>query len=141
MTEHHTPYPGATAGRSRAELRPKHPRYFAHQDLLAAGASVVAGYKRSVTGGTPVSVTHSLRDPDLPDESVQITVGDEQLLLTVDEWLDRAELAETYVMAWVYARVRLEGATAARGRGLGEPSWHDAIRRANRAATERSCGP
>lgn len=131
MSEHHTPYPGATAGRSRAVLRPKHPRYFAHQDLLAAAESVVAGYNRSVTGGTPVSLTHSWRDPGLPKESVQITVGDEQLLLTVDEWLDRPELAEDYVMAWVSSRVRLEGAKAVKSRGRGEPTWHDAIRRAN----------
>ncbi|MEE1652103.1 hypothetical protein V1260_15080 [Brachybacterium sp. J144] len=131
MSAHHTPYPATTAGQSRAELRPKHPRYFAHEDLLAAAESVVAGYNRSVTGGTPVSLTHSWRDPDLPDESVQITVGDEHLLLTVDEWLNRTELAEPYVMAWVSSRVRLEGAQAVRGRGRAEPTWHDAIRRAN----------
>ncbi|WP_270407840.1 hypothetical protein [Brachybacterium paraconglomeratum] len=131
MSEHHTPYPGATAGRSRAVLRPKHPRYFARPDLLAAAESVVADYNRSVAGGTPVSLTHSWRDPDLPKESVQITVGGEQLLLTVDEWLDRTELVEPYVMAWVSSRVRLEGAKAVRSRGRGEPTWHDAIRRAN----------
>ncbi|WP_156488650.1 hypothetical protein [Brachybacterium sp. sponge] len=131
MSEHHTPYPGTTAGQSRAVLRPKHPRYFAHQDLLAAAESVVTGYNRSVTGGTPVSMTHSWRDPSLPDEAVQITVGDEHLLLTVDEWLGRTELAEDYVMTWVSSRVRLEGAKAAKSRGRGEPTWHDAIRRAN----------
>lgn len=131
MSEHHTPYPGATVGRSRAVLRPKHPRYFAHQDLLAAAESIVAGYNRSVTGGTPVSLTHSWRDPTLPDESVQITVGDEQLLLTVDAWLNRTELAKPYVMTWVSSRVHLEGAKNRAGHGCAEPYWHEAVRRAN----------
>lgn len=131
MSEHHTPYHGATAGRSRAVLRPKYPRYFAHQDLIAAAESVVAGYNRSVVGGTPVSLTHNWRDPELPHESVQITVGDEHLLLTVDDWLNRTELAESYVMAWVSSRVRLEGAKDRAGRGRAEPYWHEAVHHAN----------
>lgn len=91
-------------------LRPKHPRYFAHQDLLAAPESVVADYSCSIEGGTPVILTRSPREPDLPDESVQVAVADERLLLTVNEWLERTELVAPFVTAWVSSRVRLEGA-------------------------------
>lgn len=114
-------------------MRAKYPRYYAQRDLLGAAESIVAGYRRAVVGGTPVSMTHSWRDRDLPDESVQVTVGDEQLLLTVEEWLGRIELAESYVMSWVSSRVHLEGAKHGAGRGLAEPYWHEAVRRANPA--------
>ena len=58
-------------------------------------------------------------------------VGGERLLLTVDEWADRMELAKPHVMSWVSARVYLEGAKPARSRGRVEPFWYEAIRRAN----------
>lgn len=125
-----TPYPARPSGRS-GEMRARYPRYYAQRDLLGAAESVVAGYHRAVVGGTPVSMTHSSRDPDLPDESVQVTVGDEQLLLTVEEWMNRIELAESYVMSWVSSRVHLEGAKHGAGRGREEPYWHEAVRRAN----------
>ncbi|GAP77909.1 MULTISPECIES: hypothetical protein [Brachybacterium] len=112
-------------------MRARYPRYYAQKDLLDAAESVVAGYHRAVAGGTPVSLTHSSRDPDLPDESVQVTVSDEQLLLTVEEWLGCLELVESYVMSWVSARVHLEGAKDRAGRGRVEPFWYEAIRRAN----------
>lgn len=58
-------------------MRARSPRYYAQKGLLGAAESVVAGYHRAVAGGTPVSITHSWRNPDLPDESVQVTVGEE----------------------------------------------------------------
>ncbi len=112
-------------------MRARYPRHYVQKDLLGAAESVVAGYHRAVAGGTPVSMSHSWRDPDLPDESVQLAVGDERLLLTVDEWLDRIELVQPYVMSWVSARVHLEGAKHRAGRGRVEPFWHEAVRRAN----------
>lgn len=125
-----TPYPPRPSGRSD-EMRARYPRYYAQRDLLGAAESVIAGYHRAVVGGTPVSMTHSWRDPDLPDESVQVSIGDERLLLTVEEWLDRIEVAESYVMSWVSARVHLEGAKHGTDRSSGEPYWHEAVRRAN----------
>ncbi|MGO1324488.1 hypothetical protein ACTXKH_19835 [Brachybacterium tyrofermentans] len=125
-----TPYPAPPSGRS-SEMRARYPRYYAQKDLLGAAESVVAGYQRAVAGGTPVSMSHSWRDPDVPDESVQVIVGGERLLLTVEEWLDRIELAQPHLMSWVSARVHLEGAKDRAGRGRVEPYWHEAIHRAN----------
>lgn len=125
-----TPYPPRPSGRL-GEMRARYPKYYAQRDLLGAAESVIAGYHRAVVGGTPVSMNHSWRDSDLPDESVQVTVGDEQLLLTVEEWLGHIELAESYVMSWVSSRVHLEGAKPARSRGRVETFWFEAIRRAN----------
>lgn len=56
-------------------MRARYPRYYAQKDLLGAAESVVAGYQRAVAGGTPVSMSHSWRAPDVPDESVQVIVG------------------------------------------------------------------
>ncbi|HIX00158.1 MAG TPA: hypothetical protein H9871_08440, partial [Candidatus Nesterenkonia stercoripullorum] len=125
-----TRYPAPPSGRSSG-MRARYPRYYAQKDLLDAAESVVAGYQRAVAGGTPVTMSHSWRDPDLPDESIQVTVGEEQLLLTVEEWLGRIELAKPHVMSWVSARVHLEGAKHRAGRGRAEPYWHEAVRRAN----------
>ncbi len=112
-------------------MRARYPRYYAQKDLLGAAESVVADYQRAVAGGTTVTMNHSWRDPNVPDESVQVIVGGERLLLTVDEWLDRIELAKPHVMSWVSARVHLEGAKDRARRGRVEPYWHEAIRRAN----------
>lgn len=112
-------------------MRARYPRYYAQKDLLDAAESVVAGYHRAVAGGTSVSMSHSWRDPKVADESVQVVVGGERLLLTVDEWLGRTELAKPYVMSWVSARVHLEGAKDRVGRGRVEPFWYEAVRRAN----------
>lgn len=125
-----TPYPAPTSGRS-SEMRARYPRYYAQKDLLDAAESVVTGYHRAVAGGTPVSMSHSWRDPNVPDESVQVVVAGERLLLTVDEWLGRIELAKPYVMSWVSSRVHLEGAKPARSGGRVESFWFEAIRRAN----------
>ena len=55
-------------------------------------------------------MSHSWRDPDAPDESVQVIVGGGRLFLTVEVWLDRIELAKPHVISWVSVRVHLEGA-------------------------------
>ncbi|UEJ82774.1 hypothetical protein Bra3105_00100 [Brachybacterium halotolerans subsp. kimchii] len=112
-------------------LRDRYPRYFAYEDLLSAVERVVSGYRRTVDGGTPVTFTHSHRDVELPADTVRVTAGGDTLDLTVDAWIEHLETAEAYVLAWVTARVHLQGATLTSGRGRPDPYWQDAVRQAN----------
>ena len=125
-----TPYPAPPAGRS-SEMRARYPRYYAQRYLLGAAESVVAGYQRAVAGGTPVSMSHSWRDLDVPDESVQVIVGGERLLLTVEEWLDRIELAQPHLMSWQTAGYTSRARKTAPDADAWSRTGHEAIRRAN----------
>lgn len=115
----------------KREMRSRYPRYVALRDLQDAAGAVVAGYKHSVAGGTPCDTTHSATDPSLPPESVQITVGDERLTLTVHEWINQLDTAPGYIHAWLSARVHLEGAKVRAGRRGPDPYWREAVQRAN----------
>lgn len=112
-------------------LRARYPRYFAYEDLLTAAERVVSGYRRTVDGGTPVTFTHSYRNAELAADTVRVTVGGDSLDLTVDAWIDQLDAAEAYVLAWVTARVQLQGARLMSSHGRPEPYWQDAVRQAN----------
>lgn len=112
-------------------LRTRYPRYFAFEDLMAAAERVVAGYRRTIVGGTPVDFTHSHRTSGLPADTVRVTVAGEHLDLSLDAWMGQLEAAEGYVLAWVSARVHLEGAKLTASRGRPDPYWQHLVREAN----------
>ena len=66
--------------------------YFAHQTAVWAVHGLTIRYSLTLDGPT-VTATHSDLDKRLPDWSIHIVTGEEELLIRSAEWVDRIDVS------------------------------------------------
>lgn len=121
---HHTPYPA----RGRRESIPGYERFFQHQTLVHVVHGVTIGYRLTLTGVPDIETMPSTRDESLPEYSIRVTLGDHEVVLTVDEWGGRGEELDTWLRDWIVERVSWTRAGVASGCRHRDPGWMRVLR-------------
>lgn len=94
---HHTPYPKPV----RPVVMPGSEKYFQYQTLVHVVHGVTIGYRLTLKGVPDVETMPSTRDESLPEYSIGVTLGDHEVVLTVDEWGGRGEELDTWLRDWI----------------------------------------
>lgn len=121
---HHTPYPKPV----RPVVMPGSEKYFQYQTLVHVVHGVTIGYRLTLKGVPDVETMPSSRDESLPEYSIRVTLGDHEVVLTVDEWGGRGEELDTWLRDWIVERVSWTRAGVASGRSRKDPGWLRVLR-------------
>ncbi len=119
-----TPYPKT----SPAAPLPGYERFFAFESMQTTVSTVTIGYRLTLRGVTPIETMPSTRDESLPEYSIRVTLGDHEVVLTVDEWGGRGEELDTWLRDWIVERVSWTRAGVASGRSRKDPGWLRVLR-------------
>ena len=101
--------------------------YFAHQRTVQTIHGLAIRYRLALVGPA-VAVTHSDLDRTLPEYSVRITTGGDELVVRSADWVDRRGELETYVLAWLLERLDLRAAKPRAGARRYDETWMRAWR-------------
>lgn len=104
--------------------------YFAHQTAVWAVHGLTIRYSLTLDGPT-VTATHSDLDKRLPDWSIHIVTGEEELLIRSAEWVDRIDDLRAHVLGWLVAHIDLRVAKTRPGERRYDEVWMAAWRQAN----------
>lgn len=104
--------------------------YFAHKATVRSVHGLVIRYRLALDGPTVIA-SHSDLDGSLPEYSVRIATGQDELLIHSAQWADRQGELKAHVLAWILRRVNLRGARLRRGSRRYDDVWMNAWREAN----------
>lgn len=107
-----------------------HAVYFAHQKAVQAVDGLTISYRLTLDGQI-VRTAHSDLDKTLPERSIHIVTGEEELLIRSAEWVGRIDELRAHVLGWLVGHIDLRAAKARSGARRHDEVWMTAWRRAN----------
>lgn len=84
---------------------------------------VSVGYRLTLDRVPSITVTPYHRDPSLPKYSVRVSIGEDELVLTVEDWDGQSDEMAAHLLAWILERADLRGARMRRGARRPNPLW------------------
>ena len=93
--------------------------------------SVTIAYRLTLSGAPSVEVASWHQDPTLELYTVCVRTGDDELTLTVADWVTRTDEIRPFLRQWITDRVHLEQSKLRKGCRRPDPNWVSAWRRAH----------
>ncbi|MEU2418599.1 hypothetical protein ABZ546_12520 [Brachybacterium paraconglomeratum] len=107
-----------------------HELYFAHQRAIQVVHGLVISYRIALIGPR-IEVVHSELDPALPEHSIRVRAGDDELLIRSAVWVGRRAELDTHVHSWLLEHVDLRAARPRPAARRYDDVWMRAWREAN----------
>lgn len=83
--------------------------YFAHQRAVQTIHGIAIRYRLALIGPR-IDVAHSELDPALPEHSIRIRAGDDELLIDSADWVGRRAELDAHDLVWLLEHVDLRAA-------------------------------
>ena len=107
-----------------------HELYFAHQRAVQTIHGLAILYRLALIGPR-VDVVHSELDQFLPEHSIQVRAGGDELLVDSADWGGRRAELEEHALAWLLEHVDLRAARPRPAARRYDEVWMQAWRDAN----------